>query len=78
MTDSELITRLKTVHVSGTMRGPDWLNDLATQAAQTATECDSAFHETVAITLRRAAAELLRQREAFGEIESTLRYLRHA
>jgi glucan phosphorylase len=70
-----MVDQLKNVKISGTMRGPDWLDDLAIQAGKTATECDSAFHEAVAITLRRAAIELRRYQVTVNAITKELRQL---
>ena len=75
MSDAETIERLKHVKVTGSMRGSEWLDELGLQAARTAAECDSAFHETVAITLRRTAIELRRYQLAINDITKELRRL---
>ena len=69
------IDRLKHVSITGSMRGPEWLDELGLQAARTAAECDSAFHETVAITLRRAAVEMRQYRATIADIDKRLRML---
>jgi hypothetical protein len=75
MSDATIIERLKHVSINGTMRGPDWLDDLGLQASRTATECDSAFHETVSITLRRAAIEIRRYQQTISDMAKALKRL---
>jgi signal transduction histidine kinase len=74
-TTETIIEQLKSVKISGSMRGPEWLDDLGLQAAQTAVECDSAFHEAVAITLKRAAVEMRQYKTTIADIDKRLRML---